>query len=238
MSIYLESKELRGDTMKFITEMDLRDLYKTQPFVTYDTEPNTRFTPEARQFLIDKGIKTPEENFGAEVKTDVPVAVLGSEQKQKDWRMLKLRGKMQCISSLFLLTGQELLSLDVILAQKVIDLGKQFRDIQNLLLQQGCAGDLECKECTGIKSGDFSNDLGDCFVITEFHIQLEKGREIALLHHLRCNLREIEPAMLEAYENKQDQEDLCESVIGKVNQLINTLCLMICLSVGGKTCQR
>ena len=37
--------------MKYITEADLRNLYRTTPFTTYETEPGTRLTPGARQFL-------------------------------------------------------------------------------------------------------------------------------------------------------------------------------------------
>jgi ethanolamine utilization cobalamin adenosyltransferase len=223
--------------MKFITEMDLRNLYKAEPFAAYDIGSDTRFTPEARQFLIDKGIKTMEDQYDGiiEKKADAPTPV---QEKCVDWRSSKLRSKMRCMASLFLVTGEELLSRDVILAKKVMDLGKQFRDIQKVLDGQGSAGDIVCKECTGIKADRFSDDLGDCFEITEFHIQLQKGKEIAILHHLRSALREIEPAILEAYEGSDDQSNLCESIIGKINQIINSLNLMICLSVGGKTCQR
>ena len=47
--------------MKYITEADLRDLYRTTPFTTYETEPGTRLTPGARQFLGDRGIRVPDE---------------------------------------------------------------------------------------------------------------------------------------------------------------------------------
>lgn len=42
--------------MKFITEDDLRDLYRKQPFMDYDLQPGERLTPGARQFLLDRGI--------------------------------------------------------------------------------------------------------------------------------------------------------------------------------------
>ena len=42
--------------MKFITEENLRDLYKMQPFTDYDLQKGERLTPSARQFLIDRGI--------------------------------------------------------------------------------------------------------------------------------------------------------------------------------------
>ena len=47
--------------MKYITEADLRNLYRTTPFTTYETEPGTRLTPGARQFLGDRGIRVPDE---------------------------------------------------------------------------------------------------------------------------------------------------------------------------------
>ena len=48
--------------MKFITEEDLRDLYKKQPFTNYDLQPGERLTPGARQFLVDRGINMYDEN--------------------------------------------------------------------------------------------------------------------------------------------------------------------------------
>lgn len=43
--------------MRFITEDDLRGLYKKNPFYTYTIEKNTRLTPGAKQFLNDFRIK-------------------------------------------------------------------------------------------------------------------------------------------------------------------------------------
>lgn len=39
--------------MKYITEAQLRDLYKESPFTSYECSFDTRLTPNARQFLID-----------------------------------------------------------------------------------------------------------------------------------------------------------------------------------------
>ena len=52
-----------GAIMKFITEEDLRDLYKKQPFMDYDLKPGERLTPGARQFLLDRGINLYDESF-------------------------------------------------------------------------------------------------------------------------------------------------------------------------------
>lgn len=42
--------------MKFITEEELRDIYRKTPFTTYEIEEGTRLTPGARQFLADRGM--------------------------------------------------------------------------------------------------------------------------------------------------------------------------------------
>ena len=90
---------------------------------------------------------------------------------------------------------------------------------------------LPCTPCSGINSENFSSDLGDCFDITSFHIQMAKGKEILLLHRLRCALYEFHVVLLETHcTNKEIPE--------RVNQIINTLNQMICIAFGGDGCQR
>jgi len=227
--------------MKFITEDDLRDVYKKEPFTSYDLEPETRLTPGARQFLADRGIN---------MFDDVPLIkkTEGNQlkkspllDKKTNWRKKKLESRMKVVEAMFLLTEEELLKKDVCLAQSLILLGKQFSCINGAVAGNGAIESLGCQECTGITADNFSEDIGDCFEINEFHMQLEKGREILLLHTLRCELREIEPIVLELYERNQNSEEenrLYEEVIEKVNQVINTLSQMICTAFGGKKCQR
>jgi ethanolamine utilization cobalamin adenosyltransferase len=233
--------------MKFITEDDLRDIYKKQPFTTYELESGTRLTPGARQFLADRGINMFDDEpcvkkftvttSSDEIKPKTNHPTVQPEIKV-DWRSKKLKCKMKSMEALFLITGEELLSRDVILAQSIISLGKQFASIRNSADNKGLSECISCKECTGIKSGDFCKDIDDCFEITEFHMQLEKGKEILNLHRLRCALREVEPVVLEVYEGSENGNLLCEEIIGKVNMIINNLSYMICLAVGGKECQR
>ena len=224
--------------MKFITESDLRDLNKKEPFTTYELEPGARLTPGARQFLSDRGINMFDNDpcinkKNANVKQ--PSVIL---EKKNNWKKKKLHSKMKSTEVLFLLTGEELLSSDIVLAQNVINLGKQFSCIKNVAEGKGSSENLCCKECTGINADNFSDDLDDCFEITEFHMQLEKGREIIILHRLRSDLREIEPVILELYDDCDGDNELCKEVIKKVNQIVNTLSQMICSVFGGKKCQR
>jgi ethanolamine utilization cobalamin adenosyltransferase len=222
--------------MKFITENDLRDLNRKEPFTTYEIEPGVRLTPGARQFLSDHRINMFDNGLGTKKNTvnEEPSPIL--LEKKNNWKKKKLHSKMKSTEALFLLSEEELLSGDDSLAQSVINLAKQFSLIRNHMEGKGLVENLSLTECTGIKTDNFSEDLDDCFEITEAHMQLKQGRKIIILHRLRCDLREIEPVVLELYENSDDE--LCTEVIGKVNQIINTLSQMICSVLGGKECLR
>ncbi|AZV56190.1 ethanolamine utilization protein [Clostridium sp. AWRP] len=255
--------------MKFITEIDLRDLYRKEPFTDYELKLGTRLTPEASQFLSDKGINMFDDesyyknknvvNKGqpVEKKQDVDkkqavekketvekVQTINENQipaqpkKKNNWKKKKLYSKMKSTEALFLITEEELLNKDILWAQNVISLGKQFTKIKNAIQDKGSVENLCIKECTAINFSNYSLDLDDCFEITEFHMQLKKGRDIIILHRLRCALREIEPFILEAYEDSEDEDALCSDIIGKINQIINALSQMICSIFGGTKCQR
>ncbi|WP_232699607.1 cobalamin adenosyltransferase [Brevibacillus daliensis] len=216
--------------MKFITEMELRNVYRINPFTSYMVEHGSRLTPEARQFLTDRQVEVSFE-------TQEPPSNPKRQAEKPDWRRRKLCCQMQSVYALILLTGQELLERDVLLAQKVLELSGLF-----LTLQKGEGGGtstagLSFRGCAGISDDALFEDEGDCFEVTEFHIQLEKGREIALLHRLRSVLRELGITVLEAAECCP-QEKSEEDIIPEINYMTNVLSSLICRSAGGKTCQR
>lgn len=223
--------------MKFITEEDLRGLFRKEPFTTYAIKAGERLTPGGRQFLLDRGINMVEDGACIKKGTEAIKKQSKEIETRNHWKKKMFYRKMKSVEALFLMTAEELLSRDVFLAQRVIHLGKQFSSIKNDL-KKNTTETLCCKECTGIKADNFSDNLDDCFEITEFHIQLEKGRDIIILHRLRCALGELEPFVLELFENDDSENEFCKEVIGKVNQSINTLSQMICSIFGGKRCQR
>lgn len=224
--------------MKFITEDDLRDLYKKEPFTAYAIEPGTRITPGARQFLADRQIYLPDED-PARISPN-HVKPEKKSVKQVDSKVLcdrRLCSRINSVEALFLAIAEELLSKDVLLAQKIIGLKKSFSDIRNVLDGGTPCDQLICEKCTGIHGDNFSDDLGDCFEITDFHIQLGKGKEIISLHRLRCALREMQVDIIESFGGCVENEQ-CQAVAVKVNQIINTLSQLICYAAGGETCQR
>lgn len=226
--------------MKFITEMILRDLYKKEPFTTYVVKQNVRLTPGARQFLLDRKIKIIDDRF------DNKKAVVKKEDmeqkkinvRKNNWKELKIKRKWKTIESLFLLTGEELLAKDALLAQEIVHLYKQFSSLKNnntnnkKIVEQA-----PYEPCTNITEENFSNQFDECFAISEFHIQLERGREILLIHRLRCALHEIEPLILEMNETSGENNHYNEQLLDKVNQIINRLSQIICSLMGGELCR-
>jgi len=222
--------------MKFITEGDLRDLYKIEPFTAYDLESNARLTPGARQYLTDRGINMLNGASGTRTVKAKKSAEL--PESKNNWKKLRLYSLLKSIDALFLLTVEELLSRDVCLAQITLKLNRQFSCIKNTVKNNGTVENLSCSECTGINENNFSDSLEDCFEITDFHMQPEKGREILILHRLRCALQEIEPVAQELSCSSEDEKKLFEEIVCKVNQIINSLSQLICSAVGGEKCQR
>lgn len=220
--------------MKFITEEDLRDLYRKQPFTDYDLQPGERLTPGARQFLVDRGIdmydRTDPLAVGAASEKKTEKKAAPSDEKKKK----KFCSRMKSLQALFLLTAEELLHRDVCLSQQLTGLYRQFALFGKAAEGTCEASDLCCSPCSGINCENFSEELGDCFEITEFHMQMEKGREMILLARLRSELEELE---LDLEDYLEDGETQSKTEKG-LNQIINTLSQMICGALGGKECQR
>ena len=217
--------------MKFITEEDLRDLYKEQPFMNYELRDGERLTPGARQFLVDRGIDMYD--IGAP-KATAKVGTSGAAAGQDDRVVKKLRRKKNSMRMLFLLTAEELLGTDVCASRDLTDLCRYFTEPVDAS-ESGCgAGAPECVPCSGMNGENFTEDLGECFEITEFHMQTENGREMLLIARLRS---ELEVFAVEAGELLGDKA-LRNAFDEKMNRIINTLSQMICKAMGGKECQR
>jgi ethanolamine utilization cobalamin adenosyltransferase len=251
--------------MKFVTEMELRDSYGREPYAAYIIEKDTRLTPGARQFLIDRGVEIIDKcaqpikatNTGAAVKPAIATPVSGrlasghvptSEEKaasaaagklpMKNWRFAKLHGTLIWAEAEFLRAEEELLASDIMLAQKVTELGKQFRAIRAAAENGGDVGALDIKSCAGMDAGEFKADLGDCFEITEFHAQLPNGRTIVSLFSLRAALRQIEPVVYEYCEGGGADEGRCSLILSRTSEIINVVTQLIHEAVGGRECLR
>lgn len=228
--------------MKFITEDDLRALYKKEPFTQYEIKSGTRITPGARQFLADRGIHMFDNVSWANNKPGSKKAKdslkAPSLERRKKLSLMRLESKLESVAVLFLEGIDILFERDALFAQKIVYLYRQLSSLKNLLHGKGPVPDLCCEKCTGFNQDNFSDYMEDCFEITDFHIQLDKGKELLLLHKLRCALRAFELDILETYDCHDGESKSCEEMLVKVNQIINTLSQYICHGTGGEICQR
>lgn len=223
--------------MRYITEEDLRTIYKVKPFTSYEIETGTRLTPGARQFLQDRHIAVYSADGTAMHEGDGVVVGQYNRNRQNGngtpdlLNKKRLEAAIRSTGTLFLKTASDLLDKDPVLAQKVLILGDNFNDIKKMSEEGRSFPALTCTPCTGINDENFSCETGDCFEITSFHIQMAKGKEILLLHELRCSLYEFLVVLMETHcTNKEIPE--------RVNQIINQLHQMICIAFGGDGCQR
>lgn len=220
--------------MKFITEMELRDLYKTEPFTSYVLEPDTKITPGARQFLVDMRVTLvqPLCRDSKKLKTNQPSPAPGRDH----WCSLRLRTRMDRIDSLFLLIAAELLrSGDAALSEEILALGKCFRNVREAERAQTAPDNIEFWGWSAAEIKNQFDNLGENIDINEFHVGLENGKEIALLNHLRASLREVEPAVLETYWNEEKQVSTRQDLVDTVNLIDTILCMVMQKCLGGQT---
>ena len=203
--------------MKFITEDDLRILFRREPFTSYDLPKGARLTPGGRQFLVDKKISFLDDPMSGKRRTPKPEEKKEETPKQEMSSQLLLL-KRKTLQAQFLEAGLSLMERDVLLAEQVFDLERRL----SFLGKESTGKENEFQSCTGFNQDNFHKPLEDCFEITGFHAQSEKGREIVLLHRLRCSVREL----------------AAEAGDESFNPVINRLSQMICLAYGGKACQK
>lgn len=220
--------------MKFITEMELRDLYKTEPFTNYVLEVDTKITPGARQFLADRRVTLGQAQCSEGIKANIDESKQ-IVQGQENWCILRLRRRMECLESIFLLIAAELLhSGDGTLSEEVMALRKCFQDVQKAERDKIAPDNHQFGKWSEEVIKKRSEDLEKSVEINEFHVKLKNGKEIALLNHLRASLREVEPALLEAYWRKEKQDCSRQDLIDTVNLIINILGIIIWKGLGGE----
>lgn len=218
--------------MKYITEDVLRDIYRKEPFTSFDLEKGTRLTPGARQFLADRGINMFEDGSYMDMGNGTPITKKAiADAKCKDKRE-KFLLSLDTLISHFLMIGQELCQHDILLAKEVLDMGECLRELKTATSGTPFA-EVQWHDCSGMKSEDKDKDLGDCFEMTAFHVQMPKGREVVLLNRLRSQLRRDGAELVEMEEpvSKVRVEE-------RINLLVNKLSQMICNTMGGTECQR
>lgn len=229
--------------MKFVTEMELRDLYKIEPFTTFLLEPDTRITPGAKQFLTDRRIIL---EMGAEKKAvnrspgseppqqEAEQKILGSRFCQ-----MRLQRKMEYIESLFLIIAADLLhSGGAILSEDILALGRCFKNVRLAEKENIPPDKIQFWGWQEAEIKKRAEAMGDEAVDSDFRVDVDRGREIALLNYLRASIRETEPAILEAYWQEERQECLRMDLVDAIYLIADILAIMMKKCMGGQKWKR
>lgn len=216
--------------MKWITEEDLRAIYNEKPFTSYESEPGVKLTPGARQFLQDRQINVFADGTAMHVGDGVVAGRTPGSGTPDLLKNKQLAAAIKSTDALFLLTACDLMETDPAASQEVMLLGQNFNDIK-AMGNEVRVEPISCPVCSGINADNYSTDLGECFDITSFHMQTPKGKQILLLHRLRCALYEFQVTLMETHCTNK-------AITQRVNQIINRLNQMICNAFGGDGCPR
>lgn len=211
--------------MKFITEMELRDLYQRQPFHTFVLAADERLTPGGRQFLIDRRvmIETGGDQDGRAVSGTILV------NASQPWALLRLRRRLEYLESLFWLVAIDLeRCLEAGLAEEVTGMGRQLQTLQQAERDNVPVPPLVFWDLTEAQLSEQAGTAASAAATGE------KRAAVLLLRHLRAALGEIEPALLEAYWD--DGAGVCkrQDLIERMNAMRNALSLLIGKCLGGQ----
>lgn len=104
--------------MIFMTEEELRRLYRKEPFKEYILDDNTRLTPGGRQFLVDRKIKivdSKEQDFKKVKTSNLEI------QKKDEEALLNLQLDHQLLQAIFLEKARTIYDYDQLLANQVFE---------------------------------------------------------------------------------------------------------------------
>lgn len=205
--------------MRFITELELKMQYRKAPFTQLKLPLQTRLTPEARQFLVDRKIKICQQEACEDelVKEKLPV--------QNDSNNEKFVGVFQKTISFFLLSFSFLLEKDVSLAEQVLGWQKHLEAVQKAW-EQGTSIPIFPKTETKQRLEKIDN-----LEVSAFHVQLPYGRELAILNCLKASLVELIVYLNEAVdyspEEKKRVKNIQVTVIQIKRELLQVMTQMI-----------
>ncbi|MBP2098229.1 hypothetical protein [Enterococcus rivorum] len=199
--------------MRFITEMELKVQYRKAPFSSYKLPSETRLTPEARQFLVDRKIDVKQMEQGNKSKVE--------PQNQEGISNEQAITSFQKTLSFFLLSFSFLLEKDVLLAEKVLCWQRHLEDVKKAW-QQGKQIPTFQDNRVSIEEANLEN-----IEISAFHIQLPYGRELAILNCLNTSLIELSLFLNEGSIGCNKEEQAENNVQTEVEQVRRALLMVM-----------
>lgn len=243
--------------MKIITEIELRDRYKKEPFTTYTLAYSDKLTPAASQFLSerritvvhanctipqdkallqDKALKEPDEGYlsladGAVLKEkpEYLTHLRGKTLIPKNHPRIIFRGKVDSVEAQLTDIIVEIGQLEM--EELKNDLGRILEYLRKLLRAEVTDEALPFIEFNGWSEADireYSQKPQNYFGVKHFFPGPELGKIMAKLNLVRTALRELELAAVDAFYDSKTGRIEREDIILALNRLSSLVYVIMC----------
>ena len=205
-----------GDTVKYITEMELRQLYKDRPFSQYLLPVAAKLTPGAKQFLVDRRI--PAVPVEAQDQTGRSATASASR------RLLR---RLEHTEAKLLLAACHLSHLDArTLADEVAALARQLRQLRKAVMEERSPDPIFF---WGADAGELKRQADTAASDPAWLTMVGVGGETEiLLHYVRTAMGDLEPFIWELQEENRGRQDFWDCLADRLQSMLGIVCIMIC----------
>lgn len=249
--------------MKVITEMDLRDSFKKEPFETFTVVFPEKLTPAAFQFLTDRKIKIIElkDKLGNIQKTKMPAIIIKEPEKgfvlmdsgevvlqkpeaythlrgkrlvPKNDKRIKFRGEIDSLEANFINTIVEVQCSGC--KELVEDLSNLFEYVKKIMRAEVLNEALEFIDFKGWSDEDvreYSHYPDKYFGVKHFIPDPKYGKIMAIINLLRTQVRRAETAGVDAFYDEDKRVVEREDIIVAMNRMSSLIYIIMCQYLGG-----
>ena len=249
--------------MKVITELDLRDSFRKEPFETFTINFPEKLTPAAFQFLTDRKIKIIEVTDNAEniQKEKVPAMMIKEPEKgfvlmdsgevvlrkpeaythlrgkrltPKNDKRIKFRGELDSLEASFINTIVDIQSSGC--KELVEDLSNLFEYVKKIMRAEVLNETLEFIDFKGWSNEDvreYSHYPDKYFGVKHFIPDPKYGKIMAVINLLRTQARRAETAGVDAFYDEDKRVVDREDIIVAMNRLSSLIYIIMCQYLGG-----
>lgn len=200
--------------MRFITECELRQLYRQEAFTSYALSKQARLTPEASQFLRDRRITIVEID---EVKnnTERPTSQIEIEPLHSKESLLGIDSEFDCIEAqLYLLQAKSAAMGNTSLLEALSPIRRKLDDIRFAIHEKS--------KYDSNPDGEKSNETREHYSVYSYAITHVQAETIANLSILRAMIKRL-GALLYSIQNliyRESYEQGIQSVVIEIEGII------------------
>lgn len=241
--------------MRIITEIELRDTYKTQAFETFEIPKEARLSPAALGFLNERKIKTFDQSGGVSVSSqhrrlvsDMNAQVVkgnsikpeectnlnSKELVLKNHSRIIFRGKIDSLQANLILVILEIkLSGYENVAEELTKILEFLRKILRAEVMDESLSFIDFNGWSSDEIRDRSHHPNKYYGIKHFTPDPSFGMEVARLNQIRTMVRELELSAITAFVDEKTGKLSRKDIIMSINRLSSLVYIIMCQFVGG-----